>query len=773
MMGTFFAMMIWIRTLIFVVAACLAPTVASATIPADLAGRQVARIEVTGNTTIEETTIRGVLTSKVGAPLSGADVRADIQGIFALGFFRDVVAEADAEGERAVLRFRLKEWPTLSQVDFQGNKKVIKETLRNAAEGLSVGGFLAPEPLIRGRLSVLNEYADSGFRRATVVPVEEVTHDEERGADTVALTFVIEENEKTKISKIRFEGNNTFADRILKKRLKTKERFWLTSWITDSGIYKPAEVAEDLLRLEDYYQDRGYFDVTVSEPTITLSDDLRWQTITYKIDEGQLYTIGSVAYNHNNKLPDEVLSAGLRVHAGDTYNRSLIRADRARITDTLGEHGYAFAQVMPDVQPNLGDNTLNVTFNVAEGEQVTIRRINITGNTKTRDRVIRREVRQQEGEIINTSLLRRSFQRINNLNYFEGIDIVPVEVAPGELDLDIRVKEKSTGQFSIGGGFSSVDGLVGLVEVTQGNLGGRGQTLSGRFERSGRRTVYNLRFREPYLLDSRYSAGFDLFNTVRDFESYEENRTGGSVNIGRSMGEFTRGSVSYSFEALDITVLDATAPIIISSQEGHSTTSSVGLSLTRDSRDNFMDPRKGTRNALSVEVAGSALGGSNQFVKGSLESSIYFPMFKGSSISFRNLIGGASGYGGKEVPPGERFFVGGMRTVRGFDFGEAGPLAANGDPIGGTKEWVLSAEFAFPLVKAANLKGALFIDWGAGFDAGQSIAMSDMNLTWGYEIRWISPLGPLRLGFGWVLDDQRPAAFQNGGQQLFTIGTFF
>ncbi|MBI5137004.1 MAG: outer membrane protein assembly factor BamA [Nitrospirae bacterium] len=738
---------------------------------AALIGRPVVAIDVAGHTTIEETTLRGAMSARVGDPLSDRAVADDVRKIFALGFFRDVVVEAEPDGDGVRLTYRVEELPNLSAVTFEGNDKVLEETLKGAAAGLTEGVFLAPDKLIKAREGLLDEYADAGFRRAQVVPVQVVTRSE--GGDRVDLSFVIEEGDKTKIGIIRVEGNEAFSDRILKKRLKTRERFWLTSWITDSGIYKPAQVQDDLLRLEDYYQDHGYPEVVVSEPVSDLSADLRWQTLTYPVQEGRLYHMGEVRYEHAGKVPEAELTADLTVRAGNLYDRSAIRADRARITDVLGEHGYAFAQVTPDPVPRPEDGLMDIAFRVDEGEQVRIRRINISGNTKTRDKVIRREVRQQEGEIINTALLRRSFQRINNLNFFESIDIVPVEVGSGELDLDVKVKEKSTGQFSVGGGYSSVDGLVGLAEVTQGNLGGRGQTLSGRFERSGRRTVYNLRFQEPYLFDTTYSAGFDLFNTARDFESYEETRTGGSVTLGKSVGEYVSGALTYSLEAVDIKVLDATAPSIITSQAGSSTTGALGFSLTRDARDNFMDPTRGTRNVLAVEVADNALGGTNQFWKGSIESSAYLPLFKGSALSFRNLVGMGRGFGGKALPPGERYFVGGMRTVRGFGFGEAGPLATNGDPVGGPKEWVMSAELAFPLVAAANLKGALFVDWGAGFDDGQSFSTRDLNLTWGYEIRWISPLGPLRFGFGWVLDDQRPAAFQNGGEQLFTIGTFF
>ncbi|MFQ5508899.1 MAG: outer membrane protein assembly factor BamA [Leptospirillia bacterium] len=739
-----------------------------------LLGRTVMQIDITGNREIETTTVAGAIRTKVGEPLSAGTVRSDVESVFALGFFRDVVVEAEALGDVGVaVRYRLTEMPVLGNVAFSGNRKVIEETLNEAAAGLNEGGLLASRDLARVRERILAQYEEDGFRRAKVVAVEELQTSPGAGRQVVNVTFVIDEGKKTKIREIEFAGNEFVTDRILKRQLKTGERFWLTSWLTDSGLYRASDVSEDLLRLEDFYQDRGFLDVEVDEPALELSEDREWLVLTYPVREGKRYQIGEVTYDHGGLVSEEDLAEGVSVVTGERYGRSQLRQDIGTITDHLGERGYAFAQVTPDLVPDPEAAIVNVRFRIDEGDRVRIRRINISGNTKTRDKVIRREVRQQEGEVINTSLLRRSFQRINNLNFFESVDIVPVEVGSGLLDLDVKVEEKSTGQFSVGGGYSSVDGLVGLVEITQGNFGGRGQTLAGRFERSGRRTVYNLRFREPYLLDTEYSAGFDVFKTERDFESYTENRAGGGVNMGKSLGEYTRGSLSYTYEVVDIDVTDPTVPAIIQDQDGTSTTSSIALSLSRDARDNFFDPRSGTRNVLRTEVAGKALGGTNDFVKTVLDSSVYFPLMKSSSLSFRNLFGWGTGIGDAELPPGERFFVGGISTVRGFDFGEAGPMAPNGDPIGADKEWVVSVEFSVPLIKVAKLKGALFMDWGGGFNTGQSIAASEMNRSWGYEIRWISPLGPLRFGYGWVLDDRRPTLFQRKGEQLFTIGTLF
>jgi outer membrane protein insertion porin family len=760
--------------LLAVASALLAPSGAHAA--SDTFGRTVAEIRVTGNHQIESTTIRGTLSTHEGAPLSAGDVRKDVQAIYALGFFDDVVVDAEpaAGGKGVVVTYAVTELPILTGYTFHGNQNVLEESLKEAVTGLSQGAFLQPQQVLKVRQAILDKYEKEGYRRATVVPVTEVTVGGD-GQRSAALTFVIEEGDKTRIRKIAFDGNEAFSDRALRGKVKTKQHFWLTSWLTDSGIFRESDVAEDMVRLNDYYQDQGYYDIQVDEPRLEVSTDKRWLTVVYPVREGVRYDFGEVTYHDHGKVPEGELTADLKVRKGEGYSRALVRQDASTLTDRLGEHGYAFAQVNPALTPQPDLGVVDTAFQIDEGNQVRIRRINITGNSKTRDRVIRREVRQQEGEIINTALLRRSFQRINNLNFFETVDIVPVNAGEGLLDLDIKVKEKSTGQFSIGGGFSSVDGLVGIVEITQGNLGGRGQTLSGHFERSGRRTVYNLSFKEPSLFDSPYSGGFDLFKVVRDFTSYEERRTGTSLTLGRSIGEYLNVSLGYTLENVAIHVTDTTGtvPVSISNQAGRSTTSSMSVSLSRDTRDNFFDPRRGTRNVVRVEKAGGILGADNDFVKATLDQSVYFPVLSNSALTFRNLLGGGVGLSGDELPAGERFFVGGISTVRGYDFGDAGPLASNGDPVGGVKEWVMTAELTFPLVKAANLKAALFMDWGAAYDTGQSIAYHELNRTWGYEIRWISPLGPLRFGYGWTLTDKRPPLFRDGGKQFFTIGTFF
>ncbi|MDH5526212.1 MAG: outer membrane protein assembly factor BamA [Nitrospirota bacterium] len=755
----------------------LPPLPALAEGPEELLGRTVTRIEVVGVRQIAPGTVSGQLDTEPGSPLSAATVRRDIEAVFGLGFFSDVVIEGEPEGSNGVVvTVRVTELPALAgEVQVKGNRKVLKDTLLGHATGMDSGAFLTPADVLRARRGMLADYFDEGYLQATVVPVEVESTDEATGAPIVDLAFVVEEGKKTRVRHIGFSGNTAFSNRTLRGKLKSKRRFWATSWLTGSGIYRESHVEEDVLRLEDFYQNQGFMDVSVSPPNVELSDDRQWYSLTYPIVEGPVYRIGEVSVAHGDKLPEADLMKGLELATGSVYSRDAMRRNLGMLTDRLGEVGYALARVEPEFDRDPETGTVDVRYMVTEGDQITIRRINVRGNTKTRDKVIRREVRQQEGEVINTSLLRRTYQRILNLQYFGSVDIDTKEAGPGLLDLDITVEEKSTGQFSIGGGYSSNDGLVGLMEITQGNLGGRGQTLSGRLERSGRRTVYNLRFAEPYLFDTNRSFGFDLYRSERDFESYDEKRIGGGVNLGRSYGEYLSASLAYRYEVLDLKSPTGTIPgsPLLEAQLGRSRSSSVGANMAWDSRDNYLDPRRGMRHTLRTEVGGGYLAGTNDYVKGVLDNSVFFPLLRSMAFAVRSQLGYGAGYSKSELPAGERFFVGGIRTVRGFNWGEAGPLGTTGDPIGADKMWVMTGEITFPLVTEANIKGALFTDWGAGFDTGRDIAAGRMNLSVGWEIRWMSPVGPLRFGYGRVLVDKRHPDFQRRGDQFFDFGTFF
>jgi outer membrane protein insertion porin family len=573
----------------------------------------------------------------------------------------------------------------------------------------------------------------------------------------------------------------------LKKPLFTRAYRWIFSWFDDSGIYKKEELSNDVERIRLVYLDDGYLNAQVGTPVVDLSPDKKWFTIRFPIAEGPQFKLGKTDYTGQTLFPEDELRAESKLREGSIIRMAEVRDEVTRITDLYGIKGYAFAEVNPDVRPDQETKTAAVSFDVKEGALIRIRNINISGNDKTRDKVIRRELRLNEAELIDTGALKRSFQRLNNLNYFETVEIIPKQLDPSTVDLDIKVKEKSTGTFSVGGGFSSLDQLSIVADITEGNLFGRGQLLKIRGQLGQRRSLGVLTFREPYLFDHSISGQFDLYARETFFVSYFEKRVGGDVVLGKWFSEYLSGSISVLREQLTVSneplndrflpggEVTSTPinqlPLLIQQQIGTSTTQAVVLGMARDTRDFHFDPRSGARHGITAEFAGSFLGGDNYFYKLIEDSAWFFPMWGDTVFAPRFRIGVARSYRANDpLPVGERFFVGGIQTVRGFSFGKAGPVAPNNvDILGAEKQLILNLDFLFPLVPEVKVKGVVFFDYGKGFEDGEPWNLK-LRPAAGAGIRWISPFGPLRLEYGINLD-RKPG--ERSGLFEFSIGSLF
>jgi outer membrane protein insertion porin family len=401
--------------------------------------------------------------------------------------------------------------------------------------------------------------------------------------------------------------------------------------------------------------------------------------------------------------------------------------------------------------------------------------------------VIRRELRLNEAELIDTAALKRSFQRLNNLNYFETVEIIPKQLDPNTVDLDVKVKEKSTGTFSVGGGFSSLDQLSLVADITEGNLFGRGQLLKIRGQLGQRRSLGVLTFREPYLFDEPLSGQVDLYARDTFFVSYFETRVGADAVLGKFFSEYLSGSLSLLRERLTITNQDPSnslflggggvitstpvdqLPILIQQQLGTTTTNALVLGLSRDTRDFYADPTSGARHAITTELAFRGLGADNEFYKVIGDTAWFFPVIGDTVFAPRARVGVAHSYGSLPLPVGERFFVGGIQTVRGFSFGRAGPVFTDGSPLGATKQVLFNFDYIFPLVPEVKVKGVLFFDYGKGFNDGEPIGLN-LRRAAGVEVRWISPFGPLRLAYGLNLNKREG---EHAGVFEFSIGSLF
>ncbi len=721
-------------------------------------------------------TLLSQLDIKAGDPFSPEAIQEEIRKFYRLGYFNQIEVQSDPFEGGIALVFVFEEKPILTAISFEGNEAIRSESMSEKLS-LKLFAFVDQVQINQEVEKIVQLYEKEAYYQVEVIPVLDRVSE-----GKATLTFIIREGKKAYIRHIQFSGASAFKEGELAKAIATKEYFWLTSWFTESGRYQKDQLEEDRDRLRDFYLDNGYLQVQIQKPQVTLSENKKTFDITFPVVEGDRFSIAEVSYSGNQLFDHAKLATVTKSRVGAFFSKKQVQEDIRQITDLYGEQGRLFANVSPQVSPHSeeGGNKINLTYEISEGTPYRVREINIRGNDKTRDKVIRREMRQNEQEQINTVLLRRSYQRIHNLNFFENIDIVPKRVSDEEVDLNVSVTEKSTGSFIAGAGYSSVDRLVGQMEINNGNLFGRGHLLRARAELGERRTTYSLTFREPYLLDSTFSGTVDLFNQVRTFNAfndlranqYQEKRVGGSLIVGKSFGEYLHANLSHTRENLLLFDVGANAPTLIQDQArlGETQTHAMGFSITRDTRDFIFDPKQGARNAFSLEYAGTFLGGDNDYYKVTLDSGRFFPSILTHVVSLHGHVGFADGIEGKTLPVGERFFVGGIHSVRGFRFGRAGPITESGVVKGGNKALFMNAEYLIPLVPEAGLKAVFFYDYGGAFDDGQSIRRGDLREGAGAGIRWISPLGPLRFEWGRNI---HPQPGESDREFEFSIGTLF
>ena len=717
-------------------------------------------IEIKGLKRIEETSVKSKISQKVGEPISQEKVNEDIKTIFKMGYFEDARAEIEPFEGGIKLIYVLKEKPTIVRIEFQGNKKFDDAKLKEKQAVTT--GSIADAVLIQDNANKLKAfYEEEGYWLAGIVPViKKITPEE------VGLTYQIDEGPKVKIDKIVIEGNKVLSTKQIKKVISTKQ--WsIFSFITSSGYYKKDQMDLDIEKIRDLYFNNGYIKVTVGEPKINLTPDKKGMVITVLISEGAQFNVSLVKFSGNKVFSDDVIKGKITLVPNKPFSKQQLRRDILSIAELYSESGYAIATVTPDLIPDENNKLVEVALKIDEGDKYRIGKIEISGNTKTRDKVIRREVRLDEGDTFNSKLLKRSYERINNLNFFETVDIIPKPQPEEKLvDLDVKVKERPTGFLSIGGGYSSVDKLIGMVDLTQGNLFGKGQLVKIRAEIGGRTTFYEINFRDPWFLDKPIAFSASLYKMTREYIEYDKEATGLGVAFGKDFSEFLHGDLSYNLEKAKITNISEDASIIVKEQEGTNTTSSITPSLVRDTRDNYLDPSKGSRNSIYLTYAG--IGGTNKFVKGEVDSAWYIPVKK-TAFMFRGRFGYATGIWGEELPLYERFYLGGIYTIRGLGWGEAGPRdPVTGEPIGGTTELIFNSEFIFPIISELRLKGVAFFDAGNSYEKFEDFG--SLRYTAGAGVRWISPMGPIRVEWGYNLN-RKPG--EKSSRVEFTFGTFF
>ncbi len=484
--------------------------------------------------------------------------------------------------------------------------------------------------------------------------------------------------------------------------------------------------------------------------------------------------MGKVSFSGDLEYPDETLRGSVGLPPGAAFSSDAYRAAVDSLTDLYGDIGYAFVEVNPRTQRHEDRLLLDLDFHILKGEPVHIGRIEIRGNDKTHDRVIRREMRLDEGELYNRRLLNRSRAKINALDFFETVNLNSHR-RPGTdlLDIDIEVAEKATGSFSVGAGFSSADGIIGMVSVSQKNFLGLGYQLSLAANFGTSQETYSFSFNNPRVFDSNVYAGFDVYKSYREYTDYDKDAIGFALKLGTALGEDWRTRWTYRWEEADVKNIDAGASEDIQDQEGITVTSSITPTLTYDTRDNPWDPSAGTKVDLGVEWAGGVLLGDNEFIKNDVDFSHYRPLWFGHVFMTHAAVGYMFPLNDKDLPIFERYYLGGINSLRGYDTRSVGPKdpdADNDDTIGGDKMVQFNLEYIFPLIPEAKVKGVLFFDAGNAWDEGEMYFDSKLFKSVGAGVRWLSPMGPLRLEWGYVLD-RRPEDAQS--QWEFSVGGYF
>ena len=779
-------------------------------------GTIVTLIEVQGNRRIETATILAKIKTREGAVFSPAQLKEDIRTLYQLGHFEDVQVKTEGFERGLKVIFWVKEKPLIREISYEGNDDLSAEKLKEIVTLLPRTAFNLQ--LIQDNAEkIRTKYEDSGYYHAVVVPVII----ELRGGDK-NVVFYVEEGEKIELSEVIITGNRAIPTKVIKEAMKNQEH-WFFSFFGNSGTLRTENLKEDAEAIRNLYYNIGYIQVQVDDPvaeelpTTEEVHEFLGSTHTYisknkvalrvRIQEGDQFRIGSVSVKGNVILSRDELMQEIKLKSGDIFSRDVMRQDVARIIDRYDSIARPFANVVPLFNIDQEKKTVAITIDIQEGGEVRIGRIDITGNNKTRDKVIRREMRLDEGDLYSKKALKRSYDRINNLNFFELVDIAPERrLQEPIMDLSIRVKEKMTGSLSIGGGYSSVDKLMAIAEVTQGNLGGRGQLLKLKMQWGQTRRLYMFSFMEPYLFDKPVWGRIDLYNQNQDYDGYKIKSNGIGLSLGKSFSEFVSGSVRYSLDRSSIYDYNRSMTTFLLNEQLDSygsviTTSGVTLSLTRDSRDFYLDPKTGSRNTAFVQYAGGIFGGDPEFVKSVADSAWYFPLFWDTVFMTRGRVGYAKTLNDLPLPSGERFFVGGATTVRGYRYGTVGPMEpiigpvyqtdtagnivispATGQPVisgqqitgynrvGGTKELIFNFEYNFPIIPAARLKGLLFYDMGRAFDDSEPIRFGQLRHSYGWGFWWLSPMGPLRFEWGYIIN-QKPT--DQASKFEFSIGTTF
>ena len=722
----------------------------------------VKELALQGNRRVQEAIILGRISTRVGTAFSPTRLAEDIRAVFALGFFDDVQTRVeDFEGGLKVT-FILVERPFIRDIQFSGNKKLDATALTEKIT-LKLGSVYNPVEVNRAAERIKEAYEEEGYFEVAVTP------DAERLPDgDVTVVFRVAEGRRMTIDQIVIEGASGLTPKQVKEIMLTQER----QYFILRGTVQRQKLDEDVDRIVQLYGDHGYIQARVESATIEPDRERARVVVRIVVVEGPQFRVGGMDVTGNSVLPVEEIRRRLQLSTGDVFSRGKLRDSVRGIQDLYGVIGRASADINPVTVQDNANRRINVTIEIAEGPETFVERINISGNTRSEEKILRREIPMHEGDLFTTAKLVRARQKLNNLGYFES---VKATTSPGsskdKIVVHIEVTEKPTGLFSIGGGYSSADGLLGSVDLSQRNFLGRGWEVFLRIRAGAETQQGTIGFTEPWLFDRPLAAGFDLYNNRREYTEYTVNSLGGDLRLGHPLGDFARWNLFYRLSEDEISDVPDNASTSLLEEEGTRITSLIGGSITWDSRDNVFEPTRGVSASIGVDFAGLFFGDS-KFVRAIATVAYFRPLWFGHVLGMRGTVGYAVGWSEESVPLFERFYLGGPNSIRSRKLRQVSPVDSSGTRIGGNSEVLANIEYVIPLL--FGIRGAVFYDMGNVFGpditGGDPFDLTKVRHAFGVGFRWASPFGPLRVDYGVNVDRKKGESF---GEFHFSVGAPF
>jgi outer membrane protein insertion porin family len=725
----------------------------------------VVKIVIVGNKALETDTVKSLLETREGQEYRVEKVSADIRALFASGYIQDVVVEkTDAPGGGYILTYYIGEKPIINDVKFEGSKKLSQDELKKLND-IKTRSAYSPAKVREVRNKVLDEFAKQGYFMATVeVEVREVA------PDLVDIIFTLAEGKKPSVREIRFFGNHALSDRKLRGRMSTKQEGFLMG-----KKYSKEDFDRDQLILDYYYDDNGYLEAGLDPAQREITEDREHVILGIGVSEGKQYRVGEVKLEGDLIISEDEIKAGFLLKPGDVFRKSLFLRDHQYLLDRYGDEGYALCEVEPEVKLNRDEQLADIVWHIRKGTKVYIERIEVKGNEKTYDKVVRRELEIKEGQLYTTSGVRQSESQVKRLGYFSDVQIIPRPGSePNRINLDVAVKEQSSGSLVFGAGVTTASEYFFSLQYNQKNFLGQGLDFSVQAMVSNKTQNYYLHYADPYFLDSNWYLGIDAYSSQEYYVEFINERTGGSLTMGRKLPHLPnfRFYATYSYEVSGLTGFESSS--IYSHQPAHADIGRISLVIDHNTLNNMLDPSAGSRQRLEVQFAGGVFGGSHKFTKTELDTYNFFPIYEGTYFSVHSRWRYMGYNQGSQLLISERYFQGGSKSMRGYEVASVSPFFRedNGDdtPIGGNKDVLFNFDLVIPLSEELGMKLDLFYDMGQVYNDFEPFDLAQLRSDWGVGIKWNSPMGPLTLGVGFPI---KPRANDRSQQFVFSIGATY